>query len=403
MTRPGCSDTVKFASLYSGCGGLDLGFKNAGLSPHVSIDTDKDALATLRANIHSTARDHDLTDWDESLVQDVAEAGVLIAGPPCQGFSTAGRNNSKDVRNAHLINVARIAAAAKPKIVVIENVLGLLSENHSQVFEQTLGILRSAGYCLSWEVHKTSDYGIAQQRKRVIILATLSQKPFELKLKCVERVNIAQALQGVELVESKPRPLLKTGSVEQRIARRIRPGQKLSNVRGGPRSVHTWEIPEVFGEVSRQEVSYLETIVKLRRQNRRRKIGDADPVEESALAAYFGEQSEGVCQALLSKGYLRRVGQYIDLTNSFNGKFRRLSWDDVAPTVDTRFGQPRYFLHPSEDRGFSVREAARIQSFPDSFEFKGSESSAYRMIGNAVPPKFSEAIAKDVLRIWNEL
>ncbi len=382
---------------------MDLGFKSAGLSPLVSIDVDRDSLNTLRSNVHSNAREHDLTTWDSSLADELSKAEVLIAGPPCQGFSTAGKNNSNDSRNAHLVNVARIAAAAKPKIVVIENVLGLLSSQHTTHFEETLGVLSSSGYRVSWDIHKTSDYGIAQQRRRVIILATLGHEPFELKLKCVERVNLAQALKGVKLVEDKPKAPLAIGSIEQRIARRIHPGQKLSNVRGGPRSVHTWEIPEVFGPVSREEISFLETIVKLRRQKRRRDKGDADPVDEAFLKEYFGDQTRSICQSLIEKGYLRRIGEYVDLTNTFNGKFRRLSWDDVAPTVDTRFGQPRFFLHPSEDRGFSIREAARVQSFPDNFEFSGSESSVYRMIGNAVPPAFGRAVAEGVLRIWNEM
>ncbi|MFT5330004.1 MAG: DNA (cytosine-5)-methyltransferase 1 [Parasphingorhabdus sp.] len=403
MSRISRSDSVKFVSLYSGCGGLDLGFKDAGLLPLSSFDFDQTALDTLKQNVHPEAHKADLSKWDDSLIARVAQSDVLIAGPPCQGFSTAGKNNPKDVRNDHLLNVAKIARKALPGIVVIENVKGLLSSHNAEHFEQTLSMLKSSGYAVSWEVYTTSDYGIAQQRKRVIILATLGQEKFELKLKCLERVSLAQALAGIELVETKPKQLLNETSDEYKIAKRIHPGQKLSNVRGGLKSVHTWEIPEVFGHVTTEEVSYLETIVKLRRQKRRRTNGDADPVEERFMRDYFGSRSSSICASLLAKGYLRRVDEYLDLTNSFNGKFRRLTWDGTAPTVDTRFGQPRYFLHPDEHRGYSVREAARVQSFPDQFSFSGSESAAYRMIGNAVPPKFSRAIAEDVLRIWKEM
>ncbi|WP_430417242.1 DNA cytosine methyltransferase [Parasphingorhabdus sp.] len=403
MSRASKSGNVKFVSLYSGCGGLDLGFKDAGLLPLSSFDSDQNALDTLKQNVHPEAYKTDLSKWDDSLIARVAESDVLIAGPPCQGFSTAGKNNPKDVRNDHLLNVAKIAQKALPRIVVIENVKGLLSSQNSEHFEQTLSLLKSSGYSVSWEIHTTSDYGIAQQRKRVIILATLGQVKFELKLKCNERVSLAQALAGIELVDTKPKKLLNKASDEYKIAKRIHPGQKLSNVRGGLKSVHTWDIPEVFGRVTTEEVSYLETIVKLRRQKRRRANGDADPVEERFMRDYFGLRSSVISASLLSKGYLRRVEGCLDLTNSFNGKFRRLTWDETAPTVDTRFGQPRYFLHPEEHRGYSVREAARIQSFPDHFSFSGSESAAYRMIGNAVPPKFSNAIAHDVLRIWNEV
>jgi DNA (cytosine-5)-methyltransferase 1 len=98
--------------------------------------------------------------------------------------------------------------------------------------------------------------------------------------------------------------------------------------------------------------------------------------------------------SLLSKGYIRRVGRYYDLTHTFNGKFRRLSWNAPALTVDTRFGDPRYFLHPEEDRGFTVREVARVQGFPDSYIFFGRERLSYTMLGNAVPPPMARSIAQ---------
>jgi DNA (cytosine-5)-methyltransferase 1 len=403
MKQKSKSDSITFSSLYSGCGGFDLGFKNAGFQPQVSFDVDAEACQTMKLNVHSEAHQFDLMKWDESIIRRIAATDVLLAGPPCQGFSTAGKNNPQDIRNDHLITVAKIAAAALPKIVLIENVKGLLSRQNSNHFEMTISTLKAAGYSVSWEIHTTSDYGIAQQRKRVIILATLGSKSFDLKLKCAERVNLAQALHNVHLVDTNPKTFLAENSDELKIARRVHPGQKLSNVRGGVRSVHTWDIPEVFGIVTKEEISFLETIVKLRRQKRRRENGDADPVERRYMYDYFGDRSETISAALLKKGYLRKIDDCLDLTNSFNGKFRRLMWDDIAPTVDTRFGQPRYFLHPNEHRGYSVREAARVQSFPDNFIFSGSESAAYRMIGNAVPPKFSEALAYDVARVWKQM
>ena len=168
-------------------------------------------------------------------------------------------------------------------------------------------------------------------------------------------------------------------------------------------SVHTWDIPEVFGKVTKQEISLLETIVKLRRQKRRRSNGDADPVDVDYLKQLFGDNVGDMINSLVDRKYLRRDGGFVDITNTFNGKFRRLKWDDISPTVHTRFGQPRYFLHPTEHRGFSYEEAALIQSFPKDFTFSGSQSSKFRMIGNAVPPKLAESVAQDILRIWHEM
>ena len=138
------------------------------------------------------------------------------------------------------------------------------------------------------------------------------------------------------------------------IAGHIGPGQKLCNVRRGVRSVHTWDIPEVFGYASDSERAVLEAILVLRRRDRVRSFGDADPVNASTISRYLRRPVMLDVSSLVNKDYVRRVGRSYDLTHTFNGKHRRLSWDTPALTVDTRFGDPRYFLHPSENRGFSV-------------------------------------------------
>ena len=104
-------------------------------------------------------------------------------------------------------------------------------------------------------------------------------------------------------------------------------------------------------------------------------------------------------EGLIAKGYLRRVEEGIDLVGTFNSKFRRLAWDKPSCTVDTRFGAPRYFLHPSQQRGFTVQEAARIQGFPDRYVFQGNEQAQYRVIGNAVPPPLGSFAADIVTQL----
>lgn len=392
-----------FVSLYSGCGGMDLGFLKAGFDCIHAYDFDKAAVDSHAKNISSNISQKDLSNVDDELLSNVGKADVLVAGPPCQGFSTAGKNNPNDERNSHLRNVALIAAKAKPKAVVIENVRGLLSATNKHHFENTQAILTRAGYQVTWDIHNSADHGVAQNRKRVVIFATLSDQKFNLVPRCEARQTLNDVLRSSDPENGTSNKLLCKKSDDYKIANRIRPGQKLSNVRSGNNSVHTWEIPEVYGRVSKEEISFLETIVKLRRQQRRRPNGDADPVCRTKLAEIFGHKSDDHIQRLIDKKYLREVDDHIDLTNTFNGKYRRLEWDQAAPTVDTRFGQPRYFLHPDQHRGFSTSEAAKIQSFPDCFEFIGSESAIYRMIGNAVPPKFAETLAQNVKEIWAKL
>jgi DNA (cytosine-5)-methyltransferase 1 len=143
----------------------------------------------------------------------------------------------------------------------------------------------------------------------------------------------------------------------------------------------------------------LEAVLRLRRQERLREFGDADPVTASSVAKSLGRCVDSEIESLVRKSYLRRVGRRFDLTHTFNGKYRRLRWDEPSFTVDTRFGDPRNFLHPEGNRGFSVREAARIQGFPDEFKFSGSRDQQFRFVGNAVPPPMAGALARALKEI----
>jgi DNA (cytosine-5)-methyltransferase 1 len=192
--------------------------------------------------------------------------------------------------------------------------------------------------------------------------------------------------------------LLDSGSIDNKIALKIACGQKLCDVRGGINSVHSWEIPEVYGVITSKEKKVLEIIQSLRRKERRRACGDSDPVLLQSVERETSFKAEPVINALVKKKYLRRIDEGVDLASAFNGWYRRLNPSGCSPTVDTRFGRPKYFLHPTENRGLTVREAARIQSFPDSFVFSGTEAEQYKMIGNAVPPQLAKSIATRILK-----
>ena len=199
------------------------------------------------------------------------------------------------------------------------------------------------------------------------------------------RRTLAQAIANLNgAMNHEPRRLV-AGSHAARIAKHIAPGQKLCNVRAGERAVPTWAIPEVFGRTNEAERVVLIAIRALRRTNRLRDYGDADPVTEATIARHVGRNVADILAALINKGYVRKVTRRYDLTHTFNGKYRRLCWDEPSLTVDTRFGEPRYFLHPDEARGFSVREAARIQGLPDDFTLLGPDREQFRMTGNAIP------------------
>ncbi len=380
-------------SLFCGCGGFDLGFLDAGFRCVAAFDIDPLAIMVHRKNLNSPAEICDLSQGPLP-IDALRRIDVLLAGPPCQGFSTAGNRNPSDPRNGLLLTAGRIAVRAQPKVVLVENVAGVVAGAQRAYWEKLFRILRQGGYSVTELRCDGTSMGVPQKRRRVVALGWRDGKMGKVVLPEVAGSTLRRALSGINGAPNHMPRRMEPGSLSERVAARIRPGQKLSNVREGPHVVHTWEIPEVYGKTTKQERRVLEGLLRRRRQKRLRDFGDADPVTAQALRHFLGCAVADTLGRLIAKGFVRRVGRRYDLTHTFNGKFRRLPWDEPAPTVDTRFGDPWYFLHPKEDRAFTVRETARIQGFPDWFTFDGVERSQYRLIGNAVPPPAANLLAK---------
>ena len=374
-----------------------MGFIAAGYQCVVAFDADAEAVNAYNRNVGSHAKLVDLRSPAPDVECALKQVDVVLAGPPCQGFSTAGRNDPEDQRNQHLQRVAQLAAASAAKIVVIENVKGLLGRKYRSQLDCCIATLRESGFDVSCRLFDLSEYGIAQTRRRVIIVGTRERYRIDLDgmQKCTKR-TLRDAIGDLH-GQSNGRKRVRLTVRDMKIASHISPGQRLTNVRSGPRSVHTWCIPEVFGQVSEIEVSVLAAIKQLRRRNRLRKVGDADPIRADQVTDYLGQESESTLRGLVDRGYVRCVEDRYDLTHTFNGKYKRLKWDECAPTVDTRFIEPRYFLHPEECRGFSVAEMGSLQDFPTSYVFPDCLATSSRLIGNAVPPRFAEMLARQVL------
>jgi DNA (cytosine-5)-methyltransferase 1 len=386
------SASPTFGSLFSGCGGFDLGFTQSGFRCVGAFDLDPIAVENHSANLGSPAFEWDLR---KGLPDDaLAGVDVLVAGPPCQGFSLAGDRRMDDPRNELLPLAARIAADIQPKVFVAENVAGSRSGEHRKYWESVMGIMKHAGYAAREFTCVGTDFGVPQVRKRCLVIAWRTGKNLPELIGKSQGGVLRDALANLDGVPNHDPVRLEPDSRHAKIARRLAPGQKLCNVRQGSRSVHTWEIPEVFGRTNARERQVLEALIRARRRKRVRSVGDADPVRASTLETDLGFSIAPLLQTLKRKGFVRQQGRLFDLVHTFNGKFRRLDWDLPSYTVDTRFGDPRYFLHPGEERGFSAREAARIQGFPDSFVFSGPTKAQFRMIGNAVPPPMGRAIAE---------
>lgn len=379
------------ASLFSGCGGFDIGFQQEGFRPIGAFDSDSRVVMTYNRNVAPVASVCDLASHTPHVKPD-----VLLAGSPCQGFSTAGRRDLNDPRNDLLVRAGIIALALKPRVFILENVPTAISGRHVTRWEQVEAMLKNRGYHVSRVFAEGRSCGVPQLRRRLFLLAWFGRDTIRWVPDPSPPPPLSHTLKNVDGLSGHDPIPLPPGSRHQLIARRISPGQKLCNVRVSPAAVPTWDIPEVFGPVTPSEREVLYAIIRLRRRYRRRNFGDADPVSPSVVSAYLGRSCNSDVARLLRVQYLRRVGQHVDLKHTYNGKFRRLPLDGVSPTVDTHFGDPGLFLHPLYDRGLTPREAARIQGFKDDFIINDNRSRAFRMIGNAVPPPMAARLARYV-------
>lgn len=372
---------------------MDAGFVRAGFRCLGAFDIDEVALGVHKQNLRTPVHVVDLREASRAAIVARGVPDVVVAGSPCQGFSTVGRRDLHDPRNSLLLRAGELALEVRPKAFVAENVAGALSGDHSKYWIRLEKMMRSDGYQTTTVRLNAASMGIAQQRSRLIMLAWRVQRDPHFAKRSVPAATLREVLRGLSGATHHDERMLEHGSRQHMIARRIGSGQKLCNVRGGESAVHTWQIPEVFGRTNSIEREVLEATLVLRRRDRVRDFGDADPVAVRTISKELGWSSGEIVNGLVRKGYMRRVDGNVDLMHTFNGKYRRLSLDEVSVAVDTKFGDASHFLHPLKDRAFTVREAARIQGFPDQFSFSESEKQNFKMIGNAVPPPMGHHVA----------
>lgn len=388
---------IKYLSLFCGCGGFDLGMQDKYFNCIGAYDINPIAVQVFKHNISSAAVQCDLSVKTKVF----PEADVIIAGPPCQGFSTAGKRELNDPRNTLFLRAVEIALSLNPKVFVAENVAGILAGRHKvHYIDESIKRLEKAGYQTHCFLINCADLGMAQIRKRTILLAWRTEKDLVIPRHSQAKATLANVIGKIPInLFNHDTNVCQAVGIHEQIASHIKQGEKLCNVRGSERAVHTWNIPHVFGETTEEERELLITIMRLRRRIRKRSWGDADPVSLDSIKNFVGGNPLPRIKSLLKKGYLKEIDKEFDLTHTFNGKYRRLSWDEPSYTVDTRFGSPILFLHPIENRAFTIREAARLQGFPDNFEFLGSYKEQYTMIGNAVPPPLGTFVSKIIISL----
>lgn len=436
---------LRVVSLFCGCGGLDLGFKEHGFDLVYACDNDRVAVDVYARNVDPRVYARDVTtEQFHADIRSMGTADVVLGGFPCQGFSKAGPKVRDDPRNVLYLEMKRAVAQLQPVVFIGENVDGLSQNFGGQYIKQIVGDFAGIGYAVEWRILEAACYGLPQYRRRIVFVgirrncpvtfewpepthslvarngeftiegqhqqpdnlwSQLAQNSAPLARACTIRDAIADI---VELSSSVPDHKVTNGWPDQyhTIFRAIREGQKLCNVRHSDTSVYTWNIPEVFGATTDRERLVLETISKNRRHKRYGDIPNGNPLAVDVIEALSGLKAiRPEIESLLEKRYLKEKDGKYDLLGAMfcSGLFKRPRWDEPSPTVLTVFDNPRYFIHPLRDRPFTVRECARLQGFPDDFIFTSDDRvaslrDAYRLIGNAVPPPLASKLAGAVKR-----
>lgn len=349
--------------LFSGAGGLSLGLAAGGLRVLAASDAWKSAAATYSHNfsnhvfVQTDARD--LTAASLKVSSGLGtEPLILVGGPPCQGFSSAGARRAGDHRNSLVAVFAKLAAALGPEVVVFENVEGFLTADAGNFVLDLLDPLIESGYQIQVRKVNVANFGVPQLRKRVICIAALGRAPADLVP--THRAFGAPGVWRVGRSLPPTRTLADALDTLPRATAELRdaPTQHVAIM---PNSIDELRITALKpGQTMRDLPPELWHQSYSRRANRR--VSDGTPTE-------------------------RRGGAPAGL--------RRLVADEPSKAITS--ASPREFIHPSEDRPLTIRECARIQTFPDSFEFVGSRSDCATMIGNAVPPAFARSIARAVI------
>lgn len=361
--------------LFCGAGGLSLGLRNAGFSVVVGADVDPTSVETHTANLGGLGYLGDLGNPDLFLTQlrewGIRRVDLVAGGVPCQPFSRAGRSKIRSlvragVRSEHderadlWESFVAIVRSLRPRAVLLENVPDLAVWNEGAVLLGFCEALRELGYHADAVVLNAFDYGVPQHRARLFVIATRPGVRFQWPEPRAPRPSIRDAIGDL--------PVLVPELQRERIPY------------SGPRSLLQQLLRSGVADEDRGWIH----------DHMTRPVRD-DDAEAFALLA------EGQTYADLPD----RLQRY--RADIFPDKYNRLEWDGLSRSITAHLAKDGYwYIHPAQNRTLSVREAARLQTFPDWFRFAGRPSGRYRQIGNAVPPLMAEAIGHELRRALTE-
>ena len=346
--------SLQIIDLFAGVGGLSLGFEMAGFKVVLANEYDPsiaDAYVRNRKNTNMIVADITSLDIDTTFSEFKGKIDVIIGGPPCQGFSQKGQRKSVlDERNYLFKYYYEVVKCVQPRYFVMENVPNLLTTEHGFFKEEIYNLFKAIGYSLNSDILNASDYGVPQNRCRTCIIGYLGNHVVQMPKKHTQKVTVWDAISDLAFLESGE------GTEEQDYP--IDPQTEYQAFLRGKETVLHNHIITKHSKIALERLSMI--------------------------------PPEG------GKDYLPAE----HLTKSiYSGTWTRMSKNEQSVTITTRFDTPSSgkFTHPYLNRAISVREAARIQSFPDSFVFYGNKSSQMKQVGNAVPPLLAYEMARAIL------
>ncbi|WP_421866056.1 DNA cytosine methyltransferase [Parvibaculum sp.] len=360
---------AEVVDLFCGCGGLSLGAHQAGLRTSVAIDVDVNLSSAFGRNFpRSTVLNADISELRPAELKkrlSLRRPLALIGGPPCQGFSVMGRRDRRDPRNKLLRNFFEYVAYFRPSFFLMENVPGLAHPSSRPDLDAAMAVLPGRYTCLEPMLLDAADFGAATSRPRLVVVGYDSEY--------VDRIS------ETDFHRAKVR--------------------SVSDVRAA-----IWDLPKISLDRGNEEwLKY-------------RRLGSLHPYAEKLRAAPPRGLGDVTVQEMRQRGYVSGCQQTYhssEVVKRFSSlkpgdrdavsKYPKLRWDKPAHVlragtgVDKGSFQAARPIHPDEPRVITVREAARIQGFPDWFQFHPTKWHSHRMIGNSVSPIFAKAILKVVM------
>jgi DNA (cytosine-5)-methyltransferase 1 len=365
----------KIIDLFCGCGGFGLGAEMAGFETIAAIDIDETLQSAYKNNFPKTkVIQADLSkleseDW-KNIINGEDVDGV-IGGPPCQGYSRMGVGDLDDPRRLLLVDFFRHVNLINPKFFVMENVEGLLDKKNIHQLEQAISVVDKKYTVLEPIIVDASKYGVPTKRKRVVVVGF--DKKRVSPLSCKDFLSRAKKVTVADAISDIPEPI---------------PQSKISND---------------FGYSDYRELNSLSAYAKRMRKAPPRKLG----TKEARINTKDGKVS-GLFDTTHSEAVAKRYKETKPGTTDSISRSKKLAWDGFCPTLRAGTGSDKGShqavrpLHPESARVITVREAARLQGFPDWFTFHPTKWHSFRMIGNSVSPMvFKSLLSKIRTKIIN--